>query len=115
MRVRYTEAPATQRKDWHTLRGLYPYLWRYRGRVFTALAALVAAKAANVGVPLALKGIVDQLDLEQELLVLPLAFLLAYGALRLANTLFQELRDTIFARVRHGAERDQDWRYHPRY
>jgi ATP-binding cassette subfamily B protein len=37
--------------------------------------------------------------------VLPLGLLLAYGALKLASSLFNELRDAVFARVRHGAMR----------
>ncbi len=64
------------------------------------------AKVANVGVPLVLKDIVDSLDAgEHSRLVLPLALLLVYGALRLASSLFNELRDAVFARVRHGAMR----------
>jgi hypothetical protein len=43
--------PAQPRSDWTTLRKLLPYLWRYRWRVGVALAFLVAAKVANVGVP----------------------------------------------------------------
>ncbi len=106
MHFRHTEPPSARRNDWHSLRSLFPFLWKYRGRVGFALSALVLAKVANVGIPLALKEIVDRLSPDRELLALPLGFLLAYGALRLANNLFQELRDTLFARVRHGAERD---------
>jgi len=40
------------------------------------------------------------------LATLPLMLLLAYGALRLANVLFNELRDAVFARVRYRAMRD---------
>ena len=52
----------TRRGDWATIRELLPYLWEYKGRVVAALACLVAAKLANVGVPLVMKGIVDALD-----------------------------------------------------
>ena len=50
------------RSDWRVIGSLLPYLWAYRTRVVLALAALVAAKLANVGVPLLLKAIVDSLD-----------------------------------------------------
>ncbi|MDX9767163.1 MAG: ABC transporter ATP-binding protein/permease, partial [Ectothiorhodospiraceae bacterium] len=102
----YTTAVHSDRRDWHNVRALLPYLWEYRGRVLFALACLVLAKAANVGVPLVLKGIVDELDasLRPEV-TLPVAFLLAYGALRLAASAFNELRDTLFARVRYHAVR----------
>ncbi len=79
---------------------LAPYLWRWRGRVLMALSCLIAAKLANVGVPWALKHIVDELDIPASgpptLLVIPVAWLLAYGALRLSTTLFTELREFVF-------------------
>ena len=37
--------------------------------------------------------------------VMPLSLLVAYGALKLGASLFNELRDAIFSRVRHGAMR----------
>jgi ABC-type transport system involved in Fe-S cluster assembly fused permease/ATPase subunit len=105
MHIRPTSLPETD-TDLRNLRALLPFLWNYRGRVMLALAFLVLAKVANVGVPLVLKEIVDALETTGEMaLALPLAFLLAYGALRLASSLFNELRDAVFARVRHGATR----------
>ena len=84
-------APAVPRSDWTTVRKLLPYVWEWRWRVAVALAFLIAAKLANVGVPLVLKSLVDALDLEvgspQAVLVVPVALLLAYGALRLSITL----------------------------
>src|SRR5437588_8138226 len=73
-------APAA-RGDWHTVRTLLPYLLAYKGRVALALSCLIAAKVANVGVPLVLKQIVDSLTLgsQGQMLVLPLALLVAYG------------------------------------
>ncbi|HFD79068.1 MAG TPA: ABC transporter ATP-binding protein/permease [Gammaproteobacteria bacterium] len=105
MHVRHTELPAGRGRDLRTLRSLLPFLWEYRGRVLVALVALIVAKVANVGVPLVLKQIVDALDSSTSPLVLPLGLLLAYGALRLASSLFNEVRDSVFARVRHGAMR----------
>ncbi|MBT3046923.1 MAG: metal ABC transporter permease, partial [Candidatus Thiodiazotropha sp. (ex Clathrolucina costata)] len=95
------------RRDYQNLRNMLPFLWEYRGRALLALACLVLAKIANVGIPLLLKEIVDALDKnDQTLLVLPLFLLLGYGALRLGSSLFNELRDAIFARVRYHAMRN---------
>ena len=93
-------APAAPRSDWATVRKLLPYVWEWRWRVAVALGFLIAAKLANVGVPLVLKSLVDALDLKpgapQAVLVVPVALLLAYGALRLSITLFTELRELLF-------------------
>jgi ABC-type transport system involved in Fe-S cluster assembly fused permease/ATPase subunit len=106
MHARPTTLPGTAGSDLKTLKALTPFLWQYRGRVLLALACLVLAKVANVGVPLVLKDIVDRLDVDgTRTLVLPLSFLLVYGVLKLASSLFNELRDSVFARVRHGAMR----------
>src|SRR6266487_627813 len=92
------------RGDWHTIGTLLPYLSAYKGRVFLALGCLLAAKLANVGVPLVLKEVVDRLTAPQAL-VLPLALLFAYGVLRLSTTAFTELREYLFAKVTQRAVR----------
>lgn len=92
------------RGDWRTVATLLPYLFAYKGRVFLALTCLVAAKLANVGVPLVLKNIVDRLTAPTAL-VLPLGLLAAYGAMRLATTVFTELREFLFAKVTQRAVR----------
>ena len=84
---------------------LLPYLWEYKWRVLIALAFLASAKVANVGVPLVLKSVVDALTPDQQVLALPLALLVAYGALRLSTVLFAELRDVVFVRVTQRAIR----------
>ena len=99
------DVPRTRRGDWATVRTLLPYLWEYRGRVLAAIACLVLAKVANVGVPVLLKRIVDSLDRETAALAVPLALLVAYGALRLSTTLFTELREFLFAKVTQRAVR----------
>ncbi|MCI0504916.1 MAG: metal ABC transporter permease, partial [Gammaproteobacteria bacterium] len=104
---KYTEAPGVHRSDIDNLRALFPYLWEFRGRVLLAIVVLVLAKVANVGVPLVLKEIVDSLDVSATSLALslPVMLLLAYGALRMASTFFNELRDVLFTRVRYRAMR----------
>ncbi len=102
----YTEAPQVGRQDLRNLKRMFPYVWQYRGRVLLALASLILAKVATVGIPVVLKHIVDALDTTQgRLLALPIVLFLAYGALRLGSSLFNELRDAIFARVRYHAMR----------
>jgi len=97
------------RSDWATLRKLLPYLWRYRWRVTLALAFLIAAKLANIGVPLLLKELVDSLSIRPgdtaALLVVPVGLLIAYGALRLSTSLFTELRELVFAKATEGTAR----------
>ena len=100
--------PSTEpRSDWQTLKRLMPYFWEYRLRMAIALAFLVAAKVASVSVPLLLKRLVDALNITtsdpRALLVVPLGLLLGYAGLRLAMTLFTELREIVFARATFGA------------
>jgi len=92
-------------REWRVVPMLLPYLWEYRWRVLLALACLVAAKLANVGVPLVLKEVVDALEPERAVIAVPFALLVIYGALRLSTTLFAELRDVVFVRVTQRAIR----------
>ncbi len=99
------------RQDFKNLKQLLPYLKEYKGRALFALACLVLSKWANVSVPLVLKGIIDSFEGKPaQLLILPVSLLLAYGAFRLLGSLFNELRDTIFARVRYHAMRQLSMR-----
>ena len=102
-------ATARTRSDWATLGRLLPYLWQYKWRVLAALAFMVGAKLANVGVPLLLKKLVDAMAVPPgavtALLVVPVALLLGYGALRWTTSLFTELRELVFAKATQGAAR----------
>ena len=86
-------AAAAPRSDWSTIKRLLPYVWQWKFRVLVALGCLIAAKIANVSVPLVLKDIVDKLDSQIAVLVMPLALLAAYGLLRFSTVFFAELRD----------------------
>jgi ATP-binding cassette subfamily B protein len=105
-------SPANQseRNDWVALKTLFPYLWAYKWRMLLALVFLVGAKVANVGVPLVLKQLVDRMTISptnpQSMLVLPFGILIAYGALRVATSLFTELREFVFAKVTQRAVRN---------
>jgi ATP-binding cassette, subfamily B, heavy metal transporter len=84
---------------------LAPFLKPYWWRIALAMSCLLAAKFAGLGVPLVLKRLVDGLGIEPNLLVLPVALLLAYGAARLAERVFTEFRTIVFARVMARASR----------
>ncbi|MDT7837242.1 ABCB family ABC transporter ATP-binding protein/permease [Aquabacterium sp. OR-4] len=105
----HADPAAGPRSDWQTLRRLLPYLWAWRWRVMLALGFLVAAKAANVAVPVLLKHLVDALDLKagdpRAVLVVPVGLLLAYAGLRLSTSVFTELRELVFAKVSFGASK----------
>ncbi|MFK7862504.1 MAG: ABC transporter ATP-binding protein/permease [Granulosicoccus sp.] len=118
------EAPHSNRRDFENLKKLTAYLWEYKGRVLLALACLMASKFAIVAVPLLLKEIVNALDADNaaatadaptgsgslldaftgnDVMLVGLGLVAAYGLLRLASSLFKELRDALFARVRYRA------------
>ena len=104
-------APAdnrSAREGLRSLRRLAPYLLAYKGRVALALSCLVLAKLAVVGAPILLKRIVDALTPggAHALLVAPVAIVAAYGGLRLATSLFTELREFFFARITQSSVRN---------
>ena len=106
IRYRYTTKAHLERRDSKNLSNMLPYIWDYRGRVLLALLFLVLAKMANVSIPIVLKYIVDALDKTQPTTpALPITLLMAYGILRLSSSLFNELRDAVFAKVRYRAMR----------
>ncbi|NMG68003.1 ATP-binding cassette domain-containing protein [Azoarcus indigens] len=91
--------PASQSTTAFALRLLGSALSRYRQRTLAALALVILAKLAAVAVPLALKGIVDQLGAVPASVVLPVFLVLGYALLRFLGTFFSEVRDLVFVRV----------------
>ncbi|WP_291295094.1 ABC transporter ATP-binding protein/permease [Elioraea sp.] len=89
------------------MRSLLPYVWPagepgLRIRVVIALVSLILAKVATVYVPVILSQTVDALtpaDGRGAIVAVPLALVVGYGLLRLAASLFQELRDAVFSAV----------------
>jgi ATP-binding cassette subfamily B protein len=106
-RIPTSTVTLAQDTDWHTLKRLFPYLWEYKWRVMAALTFMVGAKVANVGVPLLLKELIDNMTpqptVAQAVLVVPIALLVAYGLLRLSVSAFTELRELVFAEATQGA------------
>ena len=74
-----------KRSEWGAIRTLLPYLWEYKWRVVIALAFLVIAKLANVGVPLVMKEVVDGLDAPLQVVAVPAALLAVYGMIAIAS------------------------------
>lgn len=95
--------------DWQVIKNLLPYLMRYPYRVAIALSCLTLAKVANLGVPIILKQLIDELSLTSDhpkrLIVVPIALILAYGLLRLSASVFTELREFLFSKVTQNAVR----------
>ncbi len=97
-----------QLQDWKVIINLLPYLTAYKARIIFTILCLVMAKAANLGVPIMLKKIVDAMSINstsQALLVVPMSLIVAYGLLRLSASLFTEMRELIFSKVTEQAVR----------
>ncbi len=71
----------------------------YAGRIAAAVLCLIVAKIATVTVPLLLKRIIDAFAQPATLAQLPIYLLAGYALVRFLATLFNELRDLLFARV----------------
>jgi len=95
-----------------TIKLLAPYLWPkdhagLRARVVIAVICLLLAKIASVGTPPILGYAVDSLTkVTQGLnsyLLIPVAFIVAYGLARISAMTFGELRNAIFSKVAEHA------------
>ncbi|KAL5042478.1 iron-sulfur clusters transporter atm1, mitochondrial [Aspergillus fruticulosus] len=111
-----TVANKEQRKaDWAIMREMAKYLWPKgdwgtKLRVGTALSLLVGAKVLNVEVPFYFKSIVDSMNVDFAAVggtayTVAGSMIIAYGATRIGATLFQELRNAVFASVAQKAIR----------
>lgn len=102
--------PGAPSGTWPVIRHLLPYLVRHKLRILAALAALVGAKLAIVGVPVVLKQIVDHFSeassAEAALLAAPVGLVAAYALLRFSGSAMTEIREFVFARVTQTAVRD---------
>ncbi|CAJ0773204.1 MAG: ABCB family ABC transporter ATP-binding protein/permease [Ralstonia sp.] len=101
--------PGAARGDWRTIKSLLPYLLAYKWRVALALSFLIAAKVANLGVPMVMKRLIDSMNVSpsdpRALLVVPVGVIIGYGLLRLSTSLFSELREILFAKVTESSVR----------
>ncbi|OAX80735.1 iron-sulfur clusters transporter atm1, mitochondrial, partial [Emergomyces africanus] len=105
-----TVSTKQQRKaDWAIMKEMAKYLWPQddfgtKARVGTALVLLVGGKILNVQVPFYFKNIVDSMNIDFAAVggtawTVAGSMLIAYGASRIGATLFQELRNAVFASV----------------
>ncbi|ATZ57508.1 Bcatm1 [Botrytis cinerea B05.10] len=105
-----------QRKaDWAIIKEMSQYLWPKdnmgtRVRVGLSLGLLVGAKVLNVQVPFYFKSIVDAMNVDFATLggtatTVAGSMILAYGLTRIGATLFQEVRNAVFASVAQKAIR----------
>jgi hypothetical protein len=107
------QKPPEETNHFRTLATLAPYLWPegetgLRVRVVLSLIFLVAAKAANVVVPIALARAVDALSPATPgaaIAAVPIGLVLGYGLLRITSAAFGEARDAIFVKVQARASR----------
>jgi ATP-binding cassette, subfamily B, heavy metal transporter len=95
-----------------TILSLLPYLWPAgnpgaRIRVAVALVFMVLSKVATVYVPVIYGRIIDSLAPKDAsvVFVIPVALILAYGAIRIGSAGFGEIRDALFASVQQRAVR----------
>ena len=93
--------------NWRVFSLITPFLVEHRIRIGFALICLVASKGASVSAPFVLKHIIDDLSKDgvSDLLLVPLALIVAYGFARFSMILLGEIRDTIFGRVTERAIR----------
>ncbi|KAI2768341.1 P-loop containing nucleoside triphosphate hydrolase protein [Daldinia loculata] len=105
-----------QRKaDWAIMKEMAHYLWpkdsfNTKLRVSLAVVLLVGAKVLNVQVPFYFKGIVDAMNIDVGEMggtaaMVAGSMIVAYGATRIGATVFQELRNAVFASVAQKAIR----------
>ena len=102
----YADQP-DQKIHWRVFQIIWPYLLEYKTRIFWAVVCLVLSKVASVSGPFLLKHIVDAFsaDAPVNVLVIPVALIIAYGFARFSMILMGEIRDTVFGRVTERAMR----------
>ncbi|CAK7201701.1 Iron-sulfur clusters transporter atm1, mitochondrial [Sporothrix eucalyptigena] len=115
------KSASEQRKaDWAIMKEMSRYLWPSgkgsldtKMRVTLAVALLIGAKVLNVQVPFYFKSIVDTMNIDASALgatgataaTIAGSMILAYGATRIGATVFQEVRNAVFASVAQKAIR----------
>ncbi|NQY82242.1 MAG: ABC transporter ATP-binding protein/permease [Alphaproteobacteria bacterium] len=106
-----TDLPDSNSLNWAMIRTFLPYLFpekrKLRWRVSLAMVFLVLAKLVGVGTPYLSKQLIDAFEpiTENTLIALPLGLILAYTGARISVTLFEQLREIMFARVAQLAVR----------
>jgi ATP-binding cassette subfamily B protein len=106
-----TDLPPAERTTIQTMVALAPYLWPEgnpgaRVRVVLAMAFMLLSKVATVYVPIVYGRIIDEMTPSNAAaFVVPIALIVAYGAIRIGSAGFGEIRDALFASVQQRAVR----------
>ena len=109
MKRGYGQHPIKSFKEiefWALIKTLWPYLLIHKTRVILAVLLMAGSIAVSLGMPWALKELVDALENPvAQILVIPLGFVMLYGAMRFGTVFLAELRDAVFSRVTESAMR----------
>ncbi|XP_015906708.1 iron-sulfur clusters transporter ABCB7, mitochondrial [Parasteatoda tepidariorum] len=113
--------PSKEMQGWTIVKKMFNYIWpkdkpEIRRRVVLALGLLVGAKLLNIEVPFLFKYAVDYLNLHagqglnidtpsSTIITVATAIILGYGVARAGSSLFNELRNAVFAKVAHDSIR----------
>ena len=92
------------------MKNLAQYVWpkgepALQARVTVAMGLLIGAKILNLQVPFLFKNIIDTLNIP-DIVIMPAGIILAYGAARMGVSIFNELRNAVFANVAQRAVRE---------
>ena len=92
------------------IRILLGYIWPkgkrgFKVRIVLALICLILAKLCSVYLPIVYKQLVDHFSDKALVMVLPVALITSYGAVKISQSLFKELRDLLFVRVTQSTRR----------
>lgn len=101
------------------IKQMFSYIWpknypEIRNRVMISFGLLITAKLVNIGVPVLFKHIVDYLnkysgnalaitDPSSTVMTTAATLIIAYGVARASTSLFNELRNAVFAKVAHSS------------
>ncbi len=93
---------STLNQDHKLFKKIAPYFLAYPWHLAATLALLILTKLTNLGVPILIKQIINSfnnLSQSDQLIMLPLWLIIAYGACRFLAYLFDEICGWIFAHV----------------
>ncbi|SMF56706.1 ABCB family ABC transporter ATP-binding protein/permease [Pseudobacteriovorax antillogorgiicola] len=99
-----------ERDHIRTLKTLWNYIWPkgnegFKGRVIASLSCLLLTKVLSVYTPVIYKHLIDRFTIDDLLVALPLGLIFAYGAAKIAQSFFGELRDFLFMKVSQRTRR----------
>jgi ABC-type transport system involved in Fe-S cluster assembly fused permease/ATPase subunit len=102
--------PKTSMSDWAIVKSMFQYVWpkgnyKLQSRVGIALGLLIGAKVLNVQVPFLFKYLIDVMN-QPAIVAAPVGIVLMYGLAKTGSSLFNEVRNAVFAEVAQKAVRE---------